>query len=256
MAMDPSADRVDHLFTRVEQPPYYGGASSGTAYSYQVPRQPYPIESPTFNAESLYSTASNDSRPRRESISSSNYTSSSSNATSIPLYPPPPAPLPYNLPYELVCEFGFMGCQLRFQPSDVEAWIRHSISHFTAFHIRPPPRAICTFCDESDGVFENKRDLESNWRKRMRHIAGHFARLQPQEQLRPDFGVVEHVRKFISVEDYERAQRYSERPRGCPGMGQTRRSTNSFERGEEQGGLKVSYNPRKEDRERKKRRGG
>lgn len=154
------------------------------------------------------------------SSSSSNSTwslgdaSSSYSATSIPRYCSPQ--ILWNSPYALPCEFGFIGCQVFFRPSDVEAWISHSISHFTAFDIRPPSKAICTFCDEA--VFENKRDLESGWRERMNHIAGHFARLQSEEELRPDFGVIEHVRKFISVEDYKRTQRYSERPRGCPGL--------------------------------------
>jgi hypothetical protein len=119
--------------------------------------------------------------------------------------------LPYSYGYDLPCEFFFVGCKMRFDPADFEAWITHAASHFNG---SLPTTAICTFCDDDQAIFRSTGDVEMNWRERMLHIGGHLEALIPSEHIRPDFWVIEHMRdhRLISLEDYAHAIKWTERP--------------------------------------------
>jgi hypothetical protein len=118
---------------------------------------------------------------------------------------------PYAYGYDLPCEFEFTGCSLKFHPSQFEAWIAHTASHFSG---NLPPKSICTFCDDEDTCFEDEHDLVSNWRKRMLHIGAHMQNFTPHNQRRPDYFILEYMwaNGLVSVEDYSDAMSYSERP--------------------------------------------
>jgi hypothetical protein len=119
--------------------------------------------------------------------------------------------MPFNYGYFLPCEFFFAGCNLRFDPSEFEAWISHSISHLG---VSLPRKAICTFCDDDEAVFESDDDPFMNWRARMLHIGEHFQDFTPYERMRPDYWVIEHMweNRVISAEDYTYAKKHTERP--------------------------------------------
>jgi hypothetical protein len=53
----------------------------------------------------------------------------------------------------------------------------------------------------------------------MCHIAGHFRNLDRQDDMRPDFFVIEYMwkKRILSVEDYQWAIRHTERPE-CDGL--------------------------------------
>ncbi|KAF8856423.1 hypothetical protein BDZ45DRAFT_476350 [Acephala macrosclerotiorum] len=118
--------------------------------------------------------------------------------------------------YHLPCEFAFMGCEVIFRPDEYESWVTHSFSHFE--RAGPPPKAICTFCDDDEAIFETNGDKVLNWRTRMYHVAEHFENGQTYEDLRPDFFVVEHMREngLLSEEDFKFAMHITERPK-CDG---------------------------------------
>jgi hypothetical protein len=118
---------------------------------------------------------------------------------------------PFDYGYDLPCEFFFAGCNLRFNPADFEAWISHTASHFGG---SLPKKAMCTFCDDDDAVFQSDGDDATNWYDRMVHIGGHLENLTPSEHIRPDFWVIEHLwnKGLISREDYDHALKGTERP--------------------------------------------
>jgi hypothetical protein len=117
---------------------------------------------------------------------------------------------PYVGGYDLPCEFFFLGCNLRFDPGHLGAWISHSESHFVNAPL--PTTAICTFCDEA--TFRSDGDAVTNWRDRMLHIFDHLAAFTPSDQMRPDFWVIEHMQKYglISSEDHAHSEQGTERP--------------------------------------------
>ncbi|TAQ84092.1 hypothetical protein B7494_g7576, partial [Chlorociboria aeruginascens] len=117
--------------------------------------------------------------------------------------------------YDLPCEFEFQGCGVRLHPTNFEAWISHSVSHFGGHP--PPSYSICIFCDKE--VFENPSDPSLSWRERMIHIGGHLADPALVQRARPDFWVIEYVydHGLISPEDYQHAKGYTERP-FCPNL--------------------------------------
>lgn len=174
-------------------------------------------------------------------IASSSHASSSTDATSIL---PPPLP-----PYILPCEFLSTGCEKWFYPTEIERWIRHSLSHFPRVPL--PSKAICTFCD--DEVFESRGDLESNWRRRMGHIASHFQSLQREDDQRPDFWVLNHMYKhgLMSDEDWEYARGYTESPRGFPGIVSRKYQASEALRKQEKDS-RMRYDLDREDRMRKR----
>jgi hypothetical protein len=94
--------------------------------------------------------------------------------------------------YYLPCEFTFLGCQLRFRPEEFEAWISHSISHFTG--IPPPVKATCTFCKSDDRIFESYKNPYDNWRERMFHVGNHLQKGELAKSVRPDYVVIEYMR--------------------------------------------------------------
>lgn len=118
-------------------------------------------------------------------------------------------PKVYN--YDLPCEFSFLGCELRFEPEDFEDWIEHSLSHFSG--CAPPPLAVCNFCNNGTGIFRDEKNRMFNWRDRMIHIGGHFARDGPTN-VRPDYWVVEYMRdnELLSKEDYTTGLNYARKP--------------------------------------------
>ena len=170
-------------------------------------------------SDSKASTASSGSRYSDSRSSVARKDSLSSAATSVNSAPPwhhptlnqQMAATPFNFGYDLPCEFFFAGCYLRFNPADFEAWISHSASHLG---VSPPRKAICTFCDDDEAVFESHGDAFLTWRERMLHIGSHLANLTPYEHMRPDYGVIEHMWEngLISAEDYAYAKEHTERP--------------------------------------------
>ena len=110
---------------------------------------------------------------------------------------------------EFCCPFEFVGCSLNFHPTQIDAYISHTITHF--FHYQPPPKTICIFCPR---IFDNADDRVANWKERMRHITNHYRCLERFEHSGPDFFVIEYMRKkrIISEEDYKWATRHTERP--------------------------------------------
>jgi hypothetical protein len=113
-----------------------------------------------------------------------------------------------NYGYEFHCPFGFVGCELRFDSTQTDAYISHTFTHF--YDHRPPPKTVCIFCPQT---FENRNDRVANWRERMCHIADHYRRLERIEHTRPDFFVIEYMRmkRIISHEDYKCATGHTER---------------------------------------------
>ncbi|KAF4631778.1 hypothetical protein G7Y89_g6351 [Cudoniella acicularis] len=172
-------------------------------------------------ATSVSSASTNCRRGRRQSSGSS-----VSSLTSRPPWAPLPANI--NLPlamlpitpldhgYDLACEFGCVGCHIRFHPEYFESWIEHSLSHFG--NNPPPSKAICTFCDREFDCALNPDDDDpfSNWRDRMMHIGGHFynRRQLGADHPRPDYFLLDHMRNIgiLSVKDYEDLVQYTERP--------------------------------------------
>ncbi|KAE9377659.1 hypothetical protein N431DRAFT_301648, partial [Stipitochalara longipes BDJ] len=136
---------------------------------------------------------------------------------------------PTNYGYEFCCPFEFVGCELSFHPTQIDAYIHHTIDHF--FGHRPPPKAICIFCPQ---IFENPNERVTNWRERMRHIADHYRRLDRFEASGPDFYVIEYMRKkgIISSEDYKWATKHTERP-ACDGLVDFGHKTAEMKRKEE-----------------------
>jgi hypothetical protein len=198
----------------------------------------------TTTASFSSSTAANDSDDQ------SNASFPSSVTSSVPsLNPPQPvAPMnPINYGYEFRCEFEFVGCQLSFHPTQIDSYISHTTSHFVDH--RPPPRTCCIFCDRR---FENSHDPVASWRKRILHIADHQRHLARPEDMRPDFFVIEHMRKkgIITVEDYKWATRHTERPL-CDGLVDRSYRTPEMKRKEERL-TEERYDQEKEDRHRRR----
>jgi len=113
------------------------------------------------------------------------------------------------------CSYGcsikqdFVSLGLSFHSTQIGAWISPGASHAAKHH--PPPTPCCTFCDL---VFENIADPNLSWRPRMGHIAIHFQNRARREDMRPDFFLIEHMRKkgLLSAEDYKWAIRHTKSP--------------------------------------------
>ncbi|KAH8811753.1 hypothetical protein F5884DRAFT_855091 [Xylogone sp. PMI_703] len=117
--------------------------------------------------------------------------------------------------YELPCPASdYIGCGLRFGANDVEHWIQHSVTHFHSYG--PPPKSICSFCDNMNDRFDSAIDgtPQENWRNRMLHIRAHYALGELHENSRPDFFVLDYMMRIgaITLDDYQHAIKYSERP--------------------------------------------
>ncbi|KAK7424219.1 hypothetical protein QQZ08_008707 [Neonectria magnoliae] len=85
-----------------------------------------------------------------------------------------PIPAPAVPPSRLFCEFvGYDNCDVTFEIDDEEAWIDH-IAYYHLNYIFPA-RCICWFCDNTEyrAASNTTADLESCYRQRMHHIAGH-----------------------------------------------------------------------------------
>lgn len=213
-------DRIGYLYLESPDQPYIPGYRDRTiiavddkAIKLQLSSSQTPTDS-TVSSYSRYSIA--DSLGHQDSMSSV--------ATSTNSVPPWHHPTlnqqlnmtPYNYGYDLPCEFIVIGCTLSFHPSQFEAWIAHSASHFTG---NLPPKAICTFCDDEDTSFESQYDMQLNWRNRMLHIGGHLQNFSPYEHMRPDYFVFDHMwaNGLVSAEDYEHIMKYTEQPL-CSGL--------------------------------------
>jgi len=229
--------RVDELFLRSDSPRIFGspsqrvvqeGFTSPQAYDSDKQRSRHflpssPISSSRSSGSrssatsSSYSGGSETSRGRQSSISSS---------PSVGAAPPPWQTLDqrlamtnFNYGYDLPCEFGFLGCHLRFHPENSEDWIDHSVSHFSGHS--PPVRTVCTFCDREFDCTYNPNDAGQNWRQRMEHIGRHFygrRRIDGDggevNHPRPDFWILEYLNSIglISPQDYSYSIRFTERP--------------------------------------------
>jgi hypothetical protein len=250
----PISDRIRYLFLeRLES--YIPGYHSQTvtavddhAIKLQAACPQIPTDS-TVSSRSAYSV--NDSLSHQSSISTV--------ASAIPV--PPPwdsetlnqhiAALPYDYGYDLPCEFGFIGCNLRFHPEHFEAWIDHTISHFLP-RISPPLKSICIFCDTEFDCTASPLNARSIWRDRMLHIGSHFQARVPSNYPRPDFFLIEymHANSLISLADYREAKEYTERPH-CDGLVPRDFQTDDMKRKNEKE-LQVVYDLDKEERTRRK----
>jgi hypothetical protein len=212
-----------------------------------------PVNRSPSNASS--NTSATSYKDSNSSSSRQNSVSTRASSISVPNWQPPPtfvqqfmAPQAYNYGYDLPCEFFFLGCDLRFNPADVELWISHSASHFVNAPL--PSTTTCTFCDEA--TFRSHGDAMTNWRERMLHIFDHLAEFTPSEHMRPDFWVIEHMEKFrlISPEDHTHALQGTERPH-CDNLYplgyETPDMLNKKERDSQE-----RHDVRKEDRQRRK----
>jgi hypothetical protein len=159
-----------------------------------------------------------------------------------------------NYTYHLPCEFAILGCDLQFPPERFESWILHTLSHF-GVNVKPPPKAICTFCDDRDGVFENYIDPLANWRQRMLHIGAHYAGGMQYEQLRPDYFVIDHMWQngLPSPRDYAQAMEYTER-KYIDGLVAVGHKTKEMRRKEERS-LEDRHNLDREKRQMKREKG-
>lgn len=201
-----SIDRIQCLYldNSEDRPPFFAGESDSTP---KERTDTHPVHSAVARSASNVSTVS--SASKSSDLSSSGHQSSISSVSTSPTVPAQVEMVHFNYGYDLPCEFGFVGCEMRFYQAQVEAWISHSESHF--FNFPPPPKAICVFCDD---VFESHGNNGLNWRERMLHILDHLENLQPGESMRPDFWVIEYMweKQLISPKDYEDAKEYTERP--------------------------------------------
>lgn len=113
--------------------------------------------------------------------------------------------------YDLPCEFASLGCEIRFHPEQFEEWIAHSVGHFKGYSL--PSYVVCTFCEGKESSFRNDWDKELNWRERMIHIGGHFAK-HVSSDFRPDFWVLEHLKTLdlIPDDDYAYGLKHSLKP--------------------------------------------
>lgn len=179
---------------------------------------PKPVQRPVNRSPSVASSHSSVPSQTDSNRSSSRQNSLLTRASSIsvPNWQAPPtfvqhmAMQPFVWGYDLPCEFFFLGCNLRFDPGNVEEWISHSVSHFVNAPL--PSTTICTFCDEA--TFRSDGDEVKSWRERMLHIFDHLAALTPSEYMRPDFWVIEHMKGYglLSSEDHAHAVQGTERP--------------------------------------------
>ena len=234
-------DRVEFLYlndpTGSRPPPGLGSPQQTSApvaipNIYYTNRNPsYRLTSPTMSTES---SASMSPSSISESLTQVSSGSSASTAPSLNGVPPWHARQPNNLDfaYDLPCEFAIIGCGLRFRLEQFENWISHTASHFVGFS--PPPKAICTFCDDHDGIFENYSDPLANWRQRMFHIGAHYAGGMQYENLRPDYFVIDYMWRnhLLSPEDYDWAIKHTER-KHCDGLVAVGHKTKEMRRKEE-----------------------
>jgi hypothetical protein len=253
-------DRVKFLYlndpTNRRPPPGFGSpqqtsASFAIPNSYYTNRTPsYPLTSPTISTGSTFSTSPSSNS---ESLSWGSSQCSASTAPSLNRTPPWHANN-LNYAYDLPCEFAILGCEIQFPPGQFESWISHTLSHFGvgAGGDKLPPKAICTFCDDRDGVFENYRDPLANWRQRMLHIGAHYAGGMQYEQLRPDYFVIDYMwqNALLSCEDYELARKYTER-KHCDGLVAVGHKTKEMRRKEERS-LEDRHNLDQEKRQMKR----
>ncbi|ROW12950.1 hypothetical protein VPNG_04650 [Cytospora leucostoma] len=106
---------------------------------------------------------------------------------------------------ELPCEFLCLtGCVETFQAGDEIAWMDHIEGHLKG---RIPTKLKCWFCDT--WIFDaNNRlsngDVLDNFHTRMHHIRDHIVEDGYQaSHMRPDGGVIRHLRHIISSQEYE-----------------------------------------------------
>lgn len=214
---------------------------------YNVARQGIlPIRIP-ISTEQKYrcpsSVDESDDRSDASSQTTSTAPSSVPSTDSVPIA----AMNPIDYGYEFCCPFEFVGCELSFHPTQIDAYISHTITHF--FDHRPPPKTICIFCPQ---IFENPNDRVANWRERMRHIADHYRRLERFEHSGPDFFVIEYMRqkRIISGDDYKWATRHTER-HDCDGLVDFGHKTAEMRRKEGKS-IEEPYDLEKEDRHRRR----
>ncbi|KAL7933940.1 hypothetical protein V8C35DRAFT_302829 [Trichoderma chlorosporum] len=118
---------------------------------------------------------------------------------------------------QLPCELHwFGGCDEKFDLRDGVGWT----DHVETQHLRLifPSQSRCWFCDE---VFrarpdDSERQLGAQlcFAKRMRHIARHYEQGEDTNNIRPDFDLLNHLRRngLISERDFQRAKRLHEDP--------------------------------------------
>jgi hypothetical protein len=208
-----------------------------------------PATIPRFTEQKDQRTSTASPSSFRDSDDRSDASLHSTTPSSVSSSPPPPLATmnPTNYGYEFVCPFECVGCQLTFHPTEIDAFVSHSASHF--LNHRPPPKTICVFCPQT---FENSDNRVANWNRRMRHIADHYRRFEQYENSRPDFFVIEYMRKkhIISDEDYKWSTGHTERP-DCDGLVEFGYKTEEAKRREARAQQEI-HNLEKEDRHRKR----
>lgn len=206
---------------------------------------PIPIPLPTERGSRRTSTATLSSIDDSNDRSDASFPSTA--PSSAPSNRPPAAMNLTNYGYEFYCPFEFVGCQPSFHPTQIDAYISHTTTHF--LNHRPPPKTVCSFCPQT---FDNSNDRIANWKERMRHIANHYRRLEHFEHTKPDFFVIEYMRAkgIISSEDYKLATRHTER-RYCDGLVDFGHKTSDMKRREARS-LEERHDMQKDDRHRRR----
>lgn len=224
------AERLGYWLHDGDDAPVGFGISQRRAVSPESISGPPPLSKKSATSHTLPSTRStvSSSSGSRQSSGSDASSRKSSTSTAPSTAPSEHGPAPWHIHvtnttvavapiaarYYLPCDFAFVGCTVTFRPEEYGAWVTHSLSHFE--RAGPPPKVICTFCDDDEATFETNGDRALNWRTRMFHVAEHFENGKTYDDLRPDFFVVEHMRKngLLSEEDFKLAMEFTERPKG------------------------------------------
>ncbi|KAI8960518.1 hypothetical protein F5Y11DRAFT_265996 [Daldinia sp. FL1419] len=121
---------------------------------------------------------------------------------------------PFAGPPGLPCEFVGFGCNVVFELDQTEAWIEHIISSHLGDNL--PSRAVCWFCD--DWIFDSRipeiNDRRQNLENRLRHIRQHFLGGQTVSGIRPDFHMVDHLRRQNLIADatYQEYMKWNDLP--------------------------------------------
>ncbi|OTA79948.1 hypothetical protein M434DRAFT_17920 [Hypoxylon sp. CO27-5] len=113
----------------------------------------------------------------------------------------------------LPCEFvGLESCDTTFNYDETDAWIEHIIVDH--LHDRLPSKVACWFCDAYlfDAKAPQVRDRRLNFHIRMEHIREHIAEGKTANDIRPDFHMIDHLRRYrlISEATYNQVKRWHE----------------------------------------------
>jgi len=272
-------DRLRVLFLEEECSTPAGFSPSRALKAVPLPQSSGGLASdPTFSPTSSLRSTLGSSSSRRDSLTSS--CSDSSQASSVRtttssapsingaqpwhvLLPDINRPIPetrIRLNYILQCDFAMLNCSATFPAEETGNWIAHSLSHFEALGVCPPPKSVCTFCDEIPKATFEYSDPYAAWRCRLLHIKEeHLAEQDRYEDMRPDYFLLEYMKekKLLKEEDFVDNMKYTERtgPQRCTCLLRPGEKTKEMIQKDEKS-LEEIHDLVKEERLRKKERRG